>query len=82
MDFWKDAFDKIKLQHELKMYPPRAKMTVLMSSPDHILKLSIKIKGCSSNDQLDTELAFPLVGKITYILYYQGIMTGHTFFDN
>ena len=51
----------MKLRHEKKMYPPRVKMTVDMKSPDDhdIYKLSVKIEGCSEEDQLDFQLCFP-----------------------
>ena len=41
-------------------------MTVVMRSSDHVLKLPINIEGCSINNQLDVELAFPLFGEISY----------------
>ena len=56
----------MQLRHERKMYPPRVKMTVVMKNPDTILKLPVRIDGCSSDNQLDTELTFPL-GKSCYI---------------
>ena len=64
IDFWNFAFRIIKLQHEKNIYPPRVKMTVVMRAPDHILKIPIKIKGCSRHNQLDVELAFPLLGEL------------------
>ena len=66
IDFWNFPYNQIKLRQKKNMYPPRVKMTVVMRS-DHDLKLPIKIEGCSSNCQLDVELAFPLFGKITYL---------------
>ena len=38
-------------------------MMVVMTSPEQVLKLAIKVMGCASDDQLDIELAFPLLGK-------------------
>ena len=52
------------------MYPPRVKMTVGMKNPnDHNRYiLSVKIEGCSEEDQLDIQLFFPpcIVFSITY----------------
>ena len=51
----------MQLRHEKKMYPPRVKMTVGMKNLDDfdIYKLSVKIEGCSEEDQLDIQLFFP-----------------------
>jgi hypothetical protein len=51
----------MQLRHEKKMYPPRVKLTVGMKNPDDcdIYKLSVKIEGCSEEDQLDIQLCFP-----------------------
>ena len=51
----------MQLRHEKKMYPPRVKMMVDMKSPDDhdVYKLSVKIEGCSEEDQLDIQLCFP-----------------------
>ena len=59
------------------MYPPRVKMTVMMRSVDHIFKLPIKIKGCSGDNRLDIELAFPLSGsgETSYMQLMTAIMT-------
>jgi hypothetical protein len=48
----------MQLQHEKKMYPPRVKMMVGIKNPDDhdIYKLSVKIEGCSEQDQLDIQL--------------------------
>lgn len=51
--------ESMELQHEMKMYPPRVKMAVIMKTPDHT-KLSIDIAGCSST--LDMDLVLP-IGK-------------------
>ena len=50
----------MQLRHEKKMYPPRVKMTVSMKDTDMIIKLPVRIEGSLSDDQLDTELTFPL----------------------
>ena len=50
----------MQLRHERKMYPPRVKMTVAMKNSDHVMKLPVRIEGCSGDYQLDTELTFPL----------------------
>ena len=53
--------DAMQLRHEKKMYPPRVKMMVGMKNPDDhdIYKLSVKIEGCSEEDQLDIQFFFP-----------------------
>ena len=50
----------MQLRHERKMYPPRVKMTVAMNNSDKVIKLPVKIEGSQSDDQMDTELTFPL----------------------
>ena len=50
----------MQLRHERKMYPPRVKMTVTMNNSDKVIKLPVKIEGSLSDDQMDTELTFPL----------------------
>ena len=63
MDFWTMGFENMQLRHNLKMYPPRVKMTVSMNSSDVAFKLPIKFNGCSDDSQLDIELTFPLGKK-------------------
>ena len=60
INFWRKGFDAMQLRHERKMYPPRVKMTVAMKNADQMMKLPVRIEGCSGDDQLDTELTFPL----------------------
>ena len=67
MDFWSMGVDKMQMKHDLKMYPPRVKMTVSMKCSDLAFKLPIKFNGCSDDSQLDTELTFPL-GMPRYII--------------
>ena len=52
----------MQFKHETKIYPPRVKMTVTMKKEyaDEVIKLPVKIEGSQSDDQLDTELTFPL----------------------
>ena len=59
IDFWKSGFDKLQLQHMTRMYPPRVKMTIMLRDLENH-KLLIKFLGCSTDSQLDTELALPL----------------------
>ena len=49
----------MKLKHETRMYPPRVKMTVVMSNTSPF-RLSLKVAGCSSENQLDMDIALPL----------------------
>lgn len=50
-------------RHERRMYPPRVKMTVSLTSPTITFKLGVRFSGTVSDDEMDTELAFPL-GKL------------------
>jgi hypothetical protein len=54
----------MRLKHELKMYPPRVIMTVTLvnTAPDPF-KLNVKVSGCSSENQLDRDITFPLQGS-------------------
>ena len=61
------------LRHERKMYPPRVKMTVIKQS-DNILKLPVRIEGCSCDHQLDVELTIPL-GIVIVPLIKEASMT-------
>ena len=45
------------LRHEMKMYPPRVKMTVIVKNT-HAVKIPMKFEGCTSDSKLDMELAF------------------------
>ena len=63
----------MKLKHEMKTYPPRVKMTVILADASDYVKIPVKFDGCSNDDQLSLDLMFPL-GIIIYILYY--CMTG------
>ena len=45
------------------MYPPRVKMTVSLASPTVTFKLPVKFSGTVSDDEMNTELTFPL-GKL------------------
>ena len=60
MDFWSMGIETMQLRHDLRMYPPRVKMTVSMKSSDVAFKLPIKFNGCSDDSQLDIELTLPL----------------------
>ena len=60
INFWSRDVDAMQLRHERSMYPPRVKMTVVLKNPDTVLKLPVRIEGCSTDNQLDTELTFPL----------------------
>ena len=60
IDFWSENLESMELKHEMKMYPPRVKMTVLMKITNNI-KLSIDIVGCCGN--LDMDLVLP-IGEI------------------
>ena len=53
----------MKLRQKLKMYPPRVKMTVLMTNPNHVFNLPVKITGCSKDSWLDVDIIFPLTGN-------------------
>jgi hypothetical protein len=57
----------MRLKHESKMYPPRVMMTVtaVNTAP---FKLNVKVSGCSSEDQLDRDITFPLLGTATFKL--------------
>lgn len=57
INFWTRRLDDMRLRHQRKMYPPRVKMTVLLTNPDHALKLPIKVVG-SNDSNLDVELTF------------------------
>ena len=47
------------LKHDVKVYPPRVKMTIPV--PCSINKLPVKFEGCVSvNQSLDVELSIPL----------------------
>lgn len=48
----------MKLKHDLKMYPPRIIMTVIMKSSAFVVP--VNIEGCSTDDLLNLDLAFPL----------------------
>ena len=59
VDFWskKHKKEKMKLQHDCKLYPPRVMMTVTCKSKaSEPFKLPIRIVGCSSDSQLDMEI--------------------------
>ena len=49
----------MQFKHIMKMYPPRVKVILRMDSSLQNFKLPIKFEGCL-NDDLDTELIFPL----------------------
>lgn len=58
----------MRIRHNLKMYPPRVKMTVSAKCYDFSFKLPVKFIGCSSDSELDVELMFPL-GMIQIVNY-------------
>ena len=49
----------MQLKHKLKIYPPRVKMTVMMANSNPY-SLKVKVSGCSSENQLDMDIGFPL----------------------
>ena len=51
--------DQMQLKHNLKMYPPRVIMTVTLVNITPF-KLDVKVTGCSSENQLDRDITFPL----------------------
>ena len=59
---WKRSFDDMKQRHELKMYPPRIKVTVSLYNSDTKVKLPVKFSGYVGEDghDLDTELILPI----------------------
>ena len=52
----------MQLKHDLKMYPPRVMMTVTLVNTAPF-KLNVKVTGCSSDNQLDRDIIFPLLGN-------------------
>ena len=60
IDFWKYNSDRdyMELVHEMRTYPPQLIVVVRMDPSLHSYKLPIKFEGCEEN--LDTELMFPL----------------------
>ena len=60
IDFGKKSFDDLRRKHEIKMYPPLIKMTVMLYNSDTKVKLPIKFSGYDEgNHQLDAELIIP-----------------------
>ena len=69
IDFWNCKQKSMEFKHRMKMYPPRMKVTVDMSNSTlHKFKLPIKFEG-SLNEDLDTELIFPLQSSISSIIH-------------
>ena len=65
IDFWKYNHDRdyMELVHEMQTYPPRVTVAVRMDPSSHSYKLPIKFEGCV-NENLDTELMFPLENPV------------------
>ena len=55
-----ENFELMKQKHETNMYPPRVKMTVCVTNPNHFITLPVKFSGCEDHDRLDVELILPL----------------------
>ena len=62
IDFWSNRdVNMMRLQHNVKMYPPRVKMTITVPVPCGIKKLPVKFEGyLRVNLSLDVELIIPL----------------------
>ena len=53
------------------MYPPCVKITVTMRNTNPF-KVSVKVKGCSTENDLDMDISFPL-GNLIFWVY---VVTG------
>lgn len=64
IDFWKHNQDRdyIEFIHEMQTYPPQLVVVLRMDPSLHSYKLPIKFEGCEEN--LDTELMFPLENPV------------------
>jgi hypothetical protein len=56
----------MKLKVKMKMYPPRVKLTVKVDPSLPNFKCLIKIEGCLDEEDLDTELIFPLESPLNH----------------
>ena len=60
INFWNKDYNDLLLKHQMKMYPPRVIVTVMMKEPDTAVSIPVTFSGCENNDQLSTKLIFPL----------------------
>ena len=60
----------MKLQHDLKIHPPRVKMTVTTTNDISPFILRMNVAGCSSENQLDMDITFPLGNQTTCVQCY------------
>lgn len=59
----------------MKMYPPRVKLTVKTDPSLHNFTLPIKFEGCL-DEELDTELIFPLESPLIHACKFGGMHDG------
>ena len=64
----------MSLKHDMKMYPPRVKMTVVARNRDYNIILPVQITGCSREGQLDMDL---IIGKLNTWPNYFTVMYVH-----
>ena len=57
------------LKHDIKMYPPRVKMTVVPKGHDCVI-LPVKITGCSREGRLDMDLTIGNVISYSWQFIY------------
>ena len=68
MSFWGKDLEHMEFLHEMKMYPPRIRMTIAAKCQDAILKIPVRFEGCSSDSLLNTELLI-LPGILVVSIY-------------
>ena len=60
ISFWDRDFAVMQRKHEMKMYPPRVKMTVSIKDPNTQFVLPVKFSGCRNDGELDMDITLPL----------------------
>ena len=65
INFW-DNFDfkKLKEHHDRDLYPPRMKMTIILTGPKSVV-FPLRFQGCSSDSGLDADLVLTSPGMST-----------------
>ena len=62
------SHEKVKLMHDVKIYPPRVKMTIDTERASGAFTIPVKIDGCAEDGELDVELMLRPQG-----MYYSGM---------
>ena len=56
-----------KSTFDANSYPPHVKITVYLKDNVNVVRVRIKVKGSSNDEELQTDLSFPFKGIVVFL---------------